>query len=319
MAIKEHTATGTHAALTHIFDQPADPGIASAEDYAACRAVMHGASKNYSFASRFLPADRQPHVEALYAFLRIGDDRVDVSHQGFASAEEAIDDWEWRYNHAFETGDSDHPVMRAYLNTALALDIPRETMNAYFRSMREDLVVKRFPTFAALLHYIDGSAIPVGRAMTCIMGVVSPYCRQDALPAADALATAMQLSNFWRDVGQDWQRDGRIYLPEEDMARFGYSEADLAAGRVNEALVNLLEYEFARTETYYQQARDGVPLLARGRWGVLAGLEIYRAILFSIRRGGYDVFSQRAGANRWRKAGLVLKAWWGVTAAQPLS
>ena len=194
--------------------------IASDEDYAAGRRLMRAASKNYSFASNFLPPDRLRHVEALYALMRTGDDRVDVSHEGFASPLAAIDDWERTYWHAFETGTSPDPVMRAYLDTALKFGIPAETMSAYFRAMREDLTITRFPTFGDLLHYMDGSAVPVGRAMTYILGVREPYGLEDALPGADALSVAMQLSNFWRDIGEDWTRIGRVYIPQEDLARF---------------------------------------------------------------------------------------------------
>jgi pimeloyl-ACP methyl ester carboxylesterase len=94
---------------------------------------MRSASQRYSFASHFLPADKVRHVEALYAFLRVGDDRVDVSHKGFKSPQAAIEAWERTYWRAFEVGDSQDPVMRAYLNTALECSIPRETMAAYFR------------------------------------------------------------------------------------------------------------------------------------------------------------------------------------------
>lgn len=277
-------------------------------DYATCRRVMRAASKNYSFASTVLPASRLKHVEALYAFLRVGDDRVDVSHQGFASALHAIDDWERKYWHVFETGDSPDPVMRAYYDTAARFGIPAETMSTYFQAMRDDLTINRFPTFGDLLRYMDGSAVPVGRAMTYILGTRQPYTLEQALPGADALSIAMQLSNFWRDIGEDWARIGRVYIPQEDLARFGYEEADLAAGRVDRRFVNLLEFEFERTERYYAQARESVMMLGAGRWGVMSGLEIYRAILPGIRRNGYDVFSQRARATDLRKAGLVARS-----------
>ncbi len=286
-------------------------GIASPEDYAYCRDVMLGASKNYSFAARFLPAEKRPHVEALYALLRVGDDRVDVSHAGFDSPEEAIEDWERFYWQAFETGQSSHPVIRAYVNTALTFQIPSEVMATYFRAMREDLFVKRFPTFDDLLHYMDGSSIPVGRAMAHILGVRRPYTLEDALPRADSLAIAMQLSNFWRDIGQDWGL-GRIYLPQEDMERFGVGEDDIAAGQISDDLIRLLEFEIERTEAYYQHARFGVWMLESGRWGVMNSLEIYRSILSGIRRNGYDVFKRRAGSSVLRKAGLVWKAMWQV-------
>jgi phytoene synthase len=293
-----------------------DEEIASAQDYAVCRRIMRAASKNYSFASAFLPADKLPHVEALYALMRVGDDRVDVSHQGFESPLAAVDDWERAYWRAFETGDSPDPVMRAYLNTATRFGIPDEVMSPYFRAMREDLTITRFPTFADLMHYMDGSALPVGRAMMYILGVRKPYTIAKALPGADALAVAMQLSNFWRDIGEDWAKIGRVYIPQEDLERFGYTEADIAAQHVNANLIELLEFELARTEHCYEQARSSIEMLSGGRWGVLSGLEIYHAILPGIRRNRYDVFTRRAGAGDMGKLGLVAKAWWKTALAR---
>jgi phytoene synthase len=289
--------------------QNSDPKVASCEDYQACRQIMQAASKNYSFASAFLPSDKLRHVEALYALMRVGDDRVDVTHQGFASPLEGIDDWERQYWSAFERGDSPHPVMRAYLNTALICGIPKETLAPYFQAMREDLTITRFPAFADLLHYMDGSAIPVGRAMTHILGVRSPFRIADALPGADALSIAMQLSNFWRDIGYDWGLQ-RVYIPQEDLLRFSVTEADLAARRVTPNLIDLLEFEFQRTEAYYEQARRSVTMLASGRWAVMSGLEVYRALIAGIRRNRYDVFTRKAGTSSVQKIGLAARSFW---------
>jgi phytoene synthase len=283
--------------------------IASPADYAVCHRIMRSASKNYSFASRFLPADRRDHVAALYALLRVGDDRVDVSRDQAGRSLEAIDAWERAYWQAFETGDSPEPVLRAYLNTALTFGIPAGLMSTYFRAMHEDLTITRFATFDHLYHYMEGSAIPVGRGMTYILGVRPPYALADALPGADSLSVAMQLSNFWRDIGQDWEVMGRIYIPLEDMERFGYHEADLAARRINRHLIELLEFEIERTEQYYAAARRSVSMLASGQWGVMSSLNIYHAILPSIRRNGYDVFGHRAGTGVWRKLVLTAHAW----------
>lgn len=285
------------------------PSIASPADYAVCHRIMRSASKNYSFAGRFLPADRRDHVAALYALLRVGDDRVDVAYDQAGGALAGIDAWERAYWHAFETGDSPEPVLRAYLNTALTFGIPPGLMSTYFRAMHEDLTIRRFATFDHLYHYMEGSAIPVGRGMTYILGVRSPHALADALPGADSLSVAMQLSNFWRDIGQDWEVMGRIYIPLEDMERFGYHEADLAARRINRNLIELLEFEIERTEQYYAVARASVALLASGRWGVMSGLNIYHAILPAIRRNGYDVFGRRAGTSVWQKLVLVAQAW----------
>lgn len=290
--------------------------IASKQDYDYCRRIMRAASRNYSFASNFLPADKLHHVEALYALLRVGDDFVDVSHHGFASPLQAIEHWESHYWQAFENGDSPHPVMRAYLNTAFELGIPDRVMEPYFRAMRDDVTVtpgeiRRYENFDDLMNYMEGSAIPVGRAMTYILEVRSPYSFEEALQGADSLSIAMQLSNFWRDIAYDWSI-GRVYLPQEDLVRFGYNERDLAVSRITPQFVELLEFEFERTERFYQHARRRVEMLAAGRWGVMSGLEIYRAILSGIRRNQYDVFTQRARANSLGKLGSVLKAFWQV-------
>jgi phytoene synthase len=276
-------------------------------DYAACRDIMQAASKNYSFAARFLPADKRPHVEALYALMRVGDDIVDVHYQGDA-ARAAIGHFEELYWRAFETGSSAHPVLRAYLHTAHQFGMSPELMRPYFRAMIEDLTITRFPTFANLLHYMEGSALPVGRAMSHILGTKTKRV-EEVYQAADALSIAMQLSNFWRDVAQDWSR-GRVYIPQEDLERFAYTEDDLANRRINQNWVNLMEFEIERTNAYYAAARQGVAALRSGQWGVMSALEIYRAILTSIRKNRYDVFTTRAGAGKLEKIGLLVAARW---------
>jgi phytoene synthase len=301
---------------TYILSRRQSKGLASEADYEACRRVMRQASRNYSFASLVLPRHRRHHVEALYALLRVGDDRVDVSHSGFASPRAAIEDWEKTYFRAFERGDSPHPVMRAYLNTALERGIPPETMEAYFRAMKDDLTVTRHRTFDDLLHYMEGSAIPVGRAMTYILGVRPPYSPAQALPHADSLSVAMQLSNFWRDIGEDWQRD-RMYIPQEDLERFGVSGAEIAGGVVSPRFVALLEFEIERTRAYYAHAYEGVALLASGQWAVMCSLRVYRAILDGIQAQHYDVFGQRARASGPHKLWHLARAWWDVSITKP--
>jgi phytoene synthase len=155
---------------------------------------------------------------------------------------------------------------------------------------------------------MDGSAIPVGRAMTYILGVRKPYALEEALPHADSLSIAMQLSNFLRDVGYDW-KIGRVYLPLEDLTRFNVSENDLAEERIDRRFKELMEFECERAEQFYTQAYAGVTMLATGRWGVMSGLQIYHDILTDIRRINYDVFSKRVDPTRSEKVWLVLKSW----------
>lgn len=280
--------------------------VASQADYRYCREIMRSASRNYTFASYFFPRNKLPHVEALYALMRIGDDRVDVSHSGFKDPLQAIDNWEKLYWDAFVTGGSPEPVLRAYLDTAYQFDIPPDLMAPYFRAMRDDLTITRFPTFEDLLYYMEGSAMTVGRAMIRILGVRSPYRIEDVTQGADSLSIAMQLSNFWRDIGHDWGI-GRVYLPLEDMEHYKYSEDDLANQVINQNLIDLLEFEIERTGRYYQTAKGYIPKLSNGKWAVWNGLEIYRAILTGIQKNHYDVFTKKAGANTIQKAGITIK------------
>lgn len=303
MELKEQTIFSQHPAL-HNKD-----GIASTSDYEICRLIMRSASRRYAFASRFLPSDKLRYVEALYAFLRVGDDRVDVSHEGFPSPLAAIDDWEESYRKAFHLGTSSNPVLRAYLDTAIRFKIPESLMDDYYVAMRSDLTNSRYETFSDLLSYVAGSAIPVGRAMTLILGVREPFSFSNAIPHADSLSIAMQLSNFLRDIYQDYQI-GRIYLPLEDLDRFRIREADIATRKVSPAFIDLIEFEMKRAEAYYHQAYPGIAMLKSGRWGVMSGLQIYRAILQDIRRIGYDVFNRRADISDSRKLLLVAKSFW---------
>lgn len=276
------------------------------EDYALCHKVMTDASKNYSFASMVLPLEDARHVHALYAVMRVGDDRVDVSSEGFSSPQAAIEDWRDSYRRVFEVGDSPYGVLRAYHNTCMELGIPAELLDTYFRAMIEDLTITRFPTYDDLYHYMEGSAIPVGRIMTHILGTRegSPA---NAYPEADSLSVAMQLTNFWRDIGEDWEND-RVYIPQEDMERFGVTEQHIADRNIDSSYHALMAFELDRTEQFYQQAMAGVKKLAHGRWAIMSALEIYRAILFHIRRNHYNVYDRRLGASRLQKALLLVKA-----------
>lgn len=276
-------------------------------DYAECRRIMREASKNYTFSSNFLPFDKRPHVESLYAVLRVGDDRVDVSYSGFSSPQAAIEDWQDSYWKAFETGNSQHPVLRAYLYTAQKFQIPAAILAPYFRSMLDDLRILRFPKFNDLIYYMEGSAIPVGRAMCHILGTTEVN-HQNAYPAADSLSIAMQLSNFWRDIGEDWRR-GRVYIPQEDLNNFSYTEEDIRKSIIDHRLIALLEFEFERTMCYFHKAESGIKQLKTGRWGVMSGLAVYRAIIHKIRQNHYDVFSKRARASTFEKLRLVIAAW----------
>jgi 15-cis-phytoene synthase len=185
------------------------------------------------------------------------------------------------------------PILRAFANTARERGIGQDHLKPFMRSMKMDVYVRRYPTYEDLKDYMYGSAAVVGLMMCRVIGIEA----EEALPHAEALGEAMQLTNFLRDIREDWDR-GRVYLPLEDLNRFGYSEEDLEAGRVNEAFVELMRFEIDRARMLYLVADQGMRHIPRRRrYPVLVARHLYAAILERIEELGYDVFSGQAGTT----------------------
>jgi 15-cis-phytoene synthase len=175
--------------------------------------------------------------------------------------------------------------------------------------MKMDTRVFRYQKFSDLEVYTYGSAAVVGLMMCRVVGVAEG--KADA--HAEALGVAMQLSNFLRDIGEDWRR-GRVYLPLEDLAQFGYTERDLASGVVDERFVGLMRFEIKRARRLYEVADEGMGYIPRGRrFPVIVARELYAAILDRIEAQRYDVFSRRAQVSRPAK--LLVAA--GCAASDP--
>ncbi|MDW8322320.1 MAG: phytoene/squalene synthase family protein, partial [Armatimonadota bacterium] len=201
-----------------------------AADYQHCRAVQRRFGKSYYFATCFFPPHLRPHVHALYAFVRLPDQWVDEpEHRSPRELEQLIDEYEKALQRALAGEWVDEPVLRAFAHTARMFQIPQSYTRDFLRSMRQDLYRTRYRTYSELREYMWGSAAVVGAMMLCLF-----RCHSDTLlPYAVSMGEAMQMTNFLRDVGEDWRR-GRIYLPQEDMERFGVTEGDIAEGRLSE-------------------------------------------------------------------------------------
>ncbi|HET7272272.1 MAG TPA: phytoene/squalene synthase family protein, partial [Rubrobacter sp.] len=196
-----------------------------------------------------------------------------------------------------------NPVLRAYADTVRTCGIDPTTIAAFFRSMKMDTSVFRYPTYEDLEVYVYGSAAVVGLMMCRVVGVADGK----ADPHAEALGVAMQLSNFLRDIGEDWRR-GRVYLPLEDLARFGYTERDLASGVIDERFVDLMRFEIDRARRLYEIADEGMGYIPRGRrFPVVVARELYAAILSRIEAQGYDIFSRRAQVSRPGKVMVAVR------------
>jgi phytoene synthase len=262
------------------------------ECYEICRAVQKAHSRTYYFSTRLFPPEVRRHVYALYAFTRYVDEIVDNPEKGVSveAQLEALEAYEALGMAALVGEEAEDPILRAFTNTALECGIGQGHFKSFMHSMKMDTYVRRYPTYENLEEYMYGSAAVVGIMMCRLLGVEA----EEALAHAEALGEAMQLTNFLRDVREDWER-GRVYLPLEDLERFGYSEEDLGTGRVNEAFIELMRFEINRARMLYLVADQGMHHIPRGRrYPVVVARHLYAAILKRIEELGYDVFSHRA-------------------------
>jgi phytoene synthase len=281
-----------------------DGGLSLAESYDLCRRVQRSHSKTYYFSTRLLQPEVRPHVHALYAFMRYADEIVDAP--GVMPLEEqlaALEAFEGETLAAMAGEEVPNPVLRAYANTVRVRGIDPQNITDFMKSMKMDTYVFHYPTYEDLTVYTYGSAAVVGLMMCRVVGAAD----ERAAAHAEALGVAMQLSNFLRDVKEDWGR-GRVYLPLEDLSRFDYTEEDLGASVVDERFVELLRFEIGRARRLYAFADEGMGHIPRGRrYPVIVARELYAAILDRIEAQGYDVFSRRAETSRLGKLGVAAR------------
>ena len=267
--------------------------------YRLCRELTKTHSKTFYFASLFLGAPKRRAIWAVYSFCRTADDIVDRA----TPAQErlaAIDDWRQRLLDAY-AGAPDHPLMVAFADAARSYDIPLAPALDLLRGASRDVTVRRYETYEELREYCYLVASTVGLLTSPILGY-----REGALAYGVALGRAMQMTNILRDVGED-ARMGRIYLPAEDLRRFGCTESSILAGEIDANFIALMQFQIARVRTMYDEAAPGIALLAPGtRFTVRLALSLYRAILDRIERNAYNVFTRRAYVPLRAKIGMAL-------------
>ena len=274
-----------------------------ASDYEACRRLNAQHGKTYYFSTLFFPALLRRQVHALYGFVRYPDELVDNPLPGTNPAA-ALADYRAATLHALQTGQSDLPVLRAFADMARQVGMDADYPLAFLDAMAMDITRTRYQTFDDLLTYTYGSASVVGLMMCCLFGVNE----EDTLRHAYDLGLAMQLTNFWRDIGEDYRLRGRIYLPLEDMDRFGYTETMLAQEAVNPQFRALLSFEIARARACYQSADRGIPQLpAAAQRPVRLARVLYSRILDKIEDADYDVFSRRVRTSALEKVAAAAR------------
>lgn len=258
-------------------------------------------SKSFHFASGLLPEEKRSAVRALYAFCRTVDDIVDESLDAERDAQ--LDYW----RHMVETAsfqDNDL-VAAAWADTLTRYHIPRHYALQLIDGVARDLCQSRYQTFEELATYCYGVASTVGLMSMYIVG----FHGNEAVPYAIKLGVALQMTNILRDVGEDY-RNGRLYLPREELIYYGVQESDIAEGRVTENWRQLMKFQIDRTRQLYAESWAGVKMLEReGQLAIGAASVFYQGILDEIEKWDYDVFTRRASLSTIGKISRIPGLW----------
>src|SRR5919201_1068468 len=271
--------------------------------YAACRRMQRRHDPTYWLATGRLPRDVRPAVHALYGFVRRADELVDGPGRAAdpAARRAALDAWEAELLDALAGGRAREPVIGALADAGRRHRLPlAEEIPVYMAAMRSDCGPVRIASWEELQRYMRGSAGSVGRIMAPLLGV--PAEEHDGFIRMGA---AFQLTNFLRDVREDWALD-RVYLPADDRARYGVGEGDIAAGRATDGFRALMACEVARARELFAGTAPAVAAaIPRARPGIRLARAVYVAVLDRIERTGFDVLARSARPLPWHVVGAL--------------
>ncbi len=270
--------------------------------YAQAERITKAHSKSFHFASSLLPEAKRMAVRALYAFCRTVDDIVDESDAEY-DRQSALSYWRYMVEHAsFADGDL---VATAWADTLSRYHIPRHYARQLIDGVARDFEQTRYETFQDLATYCYGVASTVGLMSMYIVG----FKTHEAVPYAIKLGVALQMTNILRDVGEDY-RQGRLYLPREELVYFGIREEDIALGRRSDNWRQFMRFQIDRTRQLYADSWEGVRLLEReGQLAIGAASVFYQGILNEIEKNHYDVFTRRASLSAMGKVGKIPALW----------
>lgn len=324
----------TTAAMTAPERHSAGTRTADAAGFEAARRICRRHARSFYFASFFLPRANRQAAYAVYAFCRMIDDAIDAddasiegatglrhhpvaaggccSRSGldvrlemFRSVLDSVYDGSLQLPSPEARSEPQH-ALHTFAQTVHRYEIPRQHFLDLAEGCRMDLTVLRYATWRSLERYCYHVAGVVGLIMSCVFGLT----HSDAHRQAVTMGKAMQLTNILRDIKEDWDR-GRVYLPQEDLARFGYTERELAAGVVNESFRELMRFEIARARKLFYEGAEGLQWLAGDGSRLTASTMavIYGGILDAIECRNYDVFSGRAHLGTAEKFRRLPGAW----------
>ncbi|MCW9708941.1 phytoene/squalene synthase family protein [Fodinibius salsisoli] len=276
--------------------------------YAQCRAITRKHAKTFYMATRFLPNHKQRGIFAIYSLCRYVDDLVDeaedlveqqqLNHQDIRLK---LNRWKQKLKDTYEGRSFDNPILFAFSDVLRRYHIPIEMPFELMEGVCMDLYKNRYESFDEVYDYSFKVASIVGLMTSQVFG----YESKEALGYAIDLGIAMQLTNILRDVGEDLQKD-RIYLPQEDLRKFGVSESDLFNHARTEAVKELLAFQIDRARRYYVRSDKGIGMLsADSRLPVYLARHNYSRILDKIEQNNYNVFDIRAYLNTTEKLSII--------------
>lgn len=268
---------------------------------------------NFYYAFLTLPRPRREALYAVYAFCRTVDDIADAGGAHTPTLRRELARWREEVHRCYSPdGAPQHPLGRRLQTAVRAFAIPREALLAIVEGVEMDLDRVVYETAEDLYPYCYRVASAVGLCCIEIFGYTDPRARDYAV----RLGTALQLTNIIRDVGAD-ARDGRVYLPQEDLRKFGVTVEDLRAGRYTDAFVALMAYQAERARRFYRLANESLPP-ADVRALVPAEImgRIYRALLEEIVARRFRVFDARVTLPARRKVAIALRCWAGARMAR---
>lgn len=277
---------------------------------AECRAITRRYGTSFYFATQFFPRETRQGIYAIYAFARIPDEIVDnPGHSSRSDRIARLKDWRVEWLEAMEAGRSCDPVMFAIVRVFKKYDIPIADGEAFLASMFMDEEKKSYATYSELEEYMYGSAGVIGLMVTRVVG----FSTEDAFPHAIKLGYAFQLTNFLRDIREDAEELGRVYMPEDELSTFGLETTDLRRSVYDKRFVDFMKFQIERNKQVYKEAFPGIKMLNwRGQLAVKISYVLYKAILGEIERADYNVYRQRVRTDLRKKLRLSLWALAGV-------
>jgi phytoene synthase len=271
------------------------------ESYTFCERVARTQAKNFYYSFLLLSRPQRQAMCAIYAFMRYCDDLSDA--EGIADRPAAIARWSTDLDSALAGNAPQHPLWPAFSDAVARYRIPHEYFRAMIRGVSSDLEPRHMQTFQELYGYCYHVASVVGLTIIHIFGFDDPQ----ALPLAERCGVAFQLTNILRDVREDAEH-GRVYLPAEDLVRFGVKTAELSGSALSPALRSLLEFEADRARAYYREAQPLTKMVdRRSRASLKALIGIYARLLERISNSGYEVLGERVRVPAWEKIWILAR------------